>query len=53
MTDETKHNDEEEEFFKDVAKAANYVNVRLDDSIAPGGLNNTIEEYAEDDKGKK
>lgn len=52
MTDEPEHNDEEE-FFEGVAKAANYVNVRLDDSITPGGLNNTVEEYVEDDKGKK
>jgi hypothetical protein len=45
--------DNEEEFYEGVAKAANFVNKRLDNTIAPTGLNNTVEEYAEDDKGKK
>lgn len=50
--DKSKH-DDEENFFVDVAKAANFVNDRLDDTIAPGGLNNTVEEYATDDKEEK
>jgi hypothetical protein len=46
LTDEPKR-DNEEDFF---VKAANFVNNRLNDTIAPGGLNNTVKEYAEDDK---
>jgi hypothetical protein len=50
--DKSKH-DDEKEFYEGVAKATNFVNQRLDNSIAPGGLNNTVKENAEDDKGKK
>ncbi len=42
--------DNESDFYDGVAKAANFVNKRLDDTIAPGGLNNTIDEYVEDEK---
>jgi hypothetical protein len=42
--------DNETEFYEGIAKAANFVNQRQHDSIAPGGLNTTVEEYTEDDK---
>ena len=43
----------EKSFYEGIANTANFVDQRLDDSIAPGGLNNTVKEYVEDDKGKK
>jgi hypothetical protein len=45
--------DNEKEFYEGVAKTANFVNKRLGDADAPTGLNNTVEEYADDDKGKR
>jgi hypothetical protein len=45
--------DNEKEVYESVAKVANFVNQRLHDSIAPGGLNETVEEYPEDQKGKR
>lgn len=51
--DEVEKFEEDEEFFEGVANAANFINERLDDTIAPGALNNTVEEYAEDDKGEE
>lgn len=43
----------EEEVYEGVAKAANFVNERLGNADAPTGLNNTVEEYADGDKGKE
>lgn len=39
----------EEEFYEEVAEAADFVNDRLDNIIAPTALNNTVEEYVEDE----
>lgn len=48
-----KKHDSDEEFYEGVAEVANFVNLRLHDSIAPGGLNSIVQENSEDDKAKK
>lgn len=50
MSEDKSRHDDEENFFEEVAKAANFVNERLDDTIAPGVLNNTVEEYVAEDE---
>jgi hypothetical protein len=53
MNDDEKKSEEEieneNEFYDGVAKVANFVKERLDDTISPGALNNTVEEYKEED----
>jgi hypothetical protein len=43
-------NENENKFYDGVAKVANFVKERLDDTISPGALNDTVEEYVEEDR---
>jgi hypothetical protein len=49
-SEEEIENENENEFYDGVAKVANFVKERLDDTISPGALNDTVEEYVEEDR---
>lgn len=48
-----KKDEDGNEFYEEISEAADFVNDRLDDFIAPTALNNTVEEYVEEDEGKE
>lgn len=49
---ENRQKDNEDEFYEDIAEAADFVHDRLGNVEEPTGLNNTVEEYVKDDEGK-
>jgi uncharacterized UPF0160 family protein len=49
---ENKNKNDDDEFYEEIAEAADFVNDRLDNFVAPTALNNTVEEYAQGEKGK-
>jgi hypothetical protein len=48
------NNGRDDEFFEEIAEAADFVNKRLGNTKEPfTGINNTVDEYAENDKGEE
>jgi hypothetical protein len=47
MAEDNEFNETEKEFYENIAKVASNVNRRLHGSIAPGGMNDTVDDDPE------